>query len=215
VALLLPHGYEGQGPDHSSGRPERFLQMAAENNMTIAMCSTPANYFHLLRRQALSDIRRPLIAFTPKSLLRLKAAVSQLEEFTTGTFRRVIGDSTVEASNVTRVVLCAGKIYYDLAAARAEAGRNDVAIVRVEQLYPLGVEELTTELAKYPNAQLVWAQEEPANMGPYPFMALNLPEHVGNRPIYRASRKASASPAVGSASIHEAQQREVVATALG
>jgi 2-oxoglutarate dehydrogenase E1 component len=215
VVLLLPHGYEGQGPDHSSGRPERFLQMAAENNMTIAMCSTPANYFHLLRRQALSDIRRPLIAFTPKSLLRLKAAVSQLDDFTSGTFRRVIGDATADPATVTRVVLCSGKIYYDLAAARAESGRTDVAIVRVEQLYPLGVEELTTELAKYPNAQLVWAQEEPANMGTYPFMALNLPEHVGNRPIYRASRKASASPAVGSASIHEAQQREVVATALG
>jgi multifunctional 2-oxoglutarate metabolism enzyme len=215
VALLLPHGYEGQGPDHSSGRPERFLQMAAENNMTIAMCSTPANYFHLLRRQALSDIRRPLVAFTPKSLLRLKAAVSQLDDFTTGTFRRVIGDATADPATVTRVVLCSGKIYYDLAAARAESGRTDVAIVRVEQLYPLGVEELTNELAKYPNAQLVWAQEEPANMGAYPFMALNLPEHLGNRPIYRASRRASASPAVGSASIHEAQQREVIATALG
>jgi 2-oxoglutarate decarboxylase len=215
VALLLPHGYEGQGPDHSSGRPERFLQMAAENNMTIAVCSSPANYFHLLRRQALSDIRRPLIAFTPKSLLRLKAAVSQLDDFTTGTFRRVIGDATADPATVTRVVLCSGKIYYDLAAARAEAGRTDVAIVRIEQLYPLGVDELTTELAKYPNAQLVWAQEEPANMGAYPFMALNLPEHVGNRPIYRASRRASASPAVGSASIHEAQQREVIATALG
>jgi 2-oxoglutarate dehydrogenase E1 component len=215
VVLLLPHGYEGQGPDHSSGRPERFLQMAAENNMTIAMCSTPANYFHLLRRQALSDIRRPLIAFTPKSLLRLKAAVSQLDDFTSGTFQRVIGDAMADPAAVTRVVLCSGKIYYELAAARAEAGRTDVAIVRVEQLYPLGVEELNVELAKYPNAQLVWAQEEPANMGAYPFMALNLPEHVGNRPIYRASRKASASPAVGSASVHEAQQREVVATALG
>jgi 2-oxoglutarate decarboxylase len=215
VALLLPHGYEGQGPDHSSGRPERFLQMAAENNMTIAVCSTPANYFHLLRRQALSDIRRPLIAFTPKSLLRLKAAVSQLDDFTTGTFQRVIGDAAGDPSVVTRVVLCSGKIYYDLIAARAEAARSDVAIVRVEQLYPLGTEELTAELGKYPNAQLIWAQEEPANMGGYPFMALALPEHVGGRPIYRASRKASASPAVGSSSVHEAQQREVVATALG
>jgi 2-oxoglutarate decarboxylase len=215
VALLLPHGYEGQGPDHSSGRPERFLQMAAENNMTVAMCSTPANYFHLLRRQALSDIRRPLIAFTPKSLLRLKAAVSQLDDFTTGTFQRVIGDAAADPSVVTRVVLCSGKIYYDLIAARTEAGRSDVAIVRVEQLYPLGTEELAAELGKYPNAQLIWAQEEPANMGGYPFMALALPEHVGGRPIYRASRKASASPAVGSASVHDAQQREVVATALG
>jgi 2-oxoglutarate dehydrogenase E1 component len=219
VTLLLPHGYEGQGPDHSSGRPERFLQLAAENNMTIAMCSSPANYFHLLRRQALSDIRRPLIAFTPKSLLRLKAAVSQLDEFSSGSFRPVIGDDTVDPAGVTRVVLSSGKIYYDLLAARTAADRSDVALVRIEQLYPLPGEDIATELAKYPNAQLIWAQEEPANQGGYPFIALNLPEQLAAkgdaRPIYRASRKASASPAVGSASIHEAQQREVVATALG
>jgi 2-oxoglutarate dehydrogenase E1 component len=219
VTLLLPHGYEGQGPDHSSGRPERFLQLAAENNMTIAMCSSPANYFHLLRRQALSDIRRPLIAFTPKSLLRLKAAVSQLDEFTSGSFRPVMGDDTVDAAGVTRVVLSSGKIYYDLLAARTNAGRSDVALVRIEQLYPLPGEDIATELAKYPEAQLIWAQEEPANQGGYPFIALNLPEQLAakgdTRPIYRASRRASASPAVGSASIHEAQQREVVGTALG
>jgi len=219
VTLLLPHGYEGQGPDHSSGRPERFLQLAAENNMTIAMCSSPANYFHLLRRQAIWDIRRPLIAFTPKSLLRLKAAVSQLDEFTAGSFRRVIGDDTVAAEGVRRVVLCSGKIFYDLQAARAKSGRDDVALVRVEQLYPLPADEIAAELAKYPDAQLVWAQEEPANQGAYPFMALNLPERLAGlgdtRPLFRASRKASASPAVGSSSVHEAQQREVVATALG
>jgi 2-oxoglutarate dehydrogenase E1 component len=219
VTLLLPHGYEGQGPDHSSGRPERFLQLAAENNMTIAMCSSPANYFHLLRRQALSDIRRPLIAFTPKSLLRLKAAVSQLDEFSSGSFRPVIGDDTVDPAGVTRVVLSSGKIYYDLLAARTAGGRSDVALVRIEQLYPLPGEDIAAELAKCPNAQLIWAQEEPANQGGYPFIALNLPEQLAakgdTRPIYRASRKASASPAVGSASIHEAQQREVVATALG
>ena len=219
MTLLLPHGYEGQGPNHSSGRPERFLQMAAENNMTIAMCSSPANYFHLLRRQALSDVRRPLIAFTPKSLLRLKTAVSQLDDFTTGSFRPVIGDPVADAAGVTRLVFCSGKIYYDLLAGRTEAGRTDVALVRVEQLYPLAGDEIAAEVARYPNAQLVWAQEEPANQGAYPFMALNLPEHLGGsgdtRPLYRASRKASASPAVGSASVHEAQQHEVVATALG
>jgi 2-oxoglutarate decarboxylase len=219
VTLLLPHGYEGQGPDHSSGRPERFLQLAAEKNMTIAMCSSPANYFHLLRRQALSDIRRPLIAFTPKSLLRLKAAVSQLDEFTQGSFRPVIGDDTVDPAGVSRVILCSGKIYYDLAAARTEANRTDVAILRVEQLYPLPTEEIAAAIARYPNAQLIWTQEEPANQGGYPFIALNLPEQLAalgeTRPIYRASRRASASPAVGSASVHEAQQREVVATALG
>jgi 2-oxoglutarate decarboxylase len=219
VALLLPHGYEGQGPDHSSGRPERFLQLAAENNMTIAMCSSPANYFHLLRRQALSAIRRPLIAYTPKSLLRLKTAVSQLEEFTTGTFQPVLGDLQADPAQIGRVVLCAGKIYYDLAAARHEAGRSDVAIVRLEQLYPLAADAITAELSRYPDAQLIWAQEEPANQGAYPFIALNLPERLAakgdTRPIYRASRRASASPAVGSSSVHEAQQREVVATALG
>ncbi len=213
ITLLLPHGYEGQGPDHSSGRPERFLQLAAENNMTVAMCSSPANYFHLLRRQGISPVRRPLIAFTPKSLLRLKAAVSDVDEFTTGTFRPVIGDA-IDPAGVRRVLLCSGKIYYDLAAARAEQQRADVAIVRVEQLYPLPVAEIRAEIGRYPNAQLVWVQEEPANQGPWPFMALNLPEHLEGRPLLRASRRASASPAVGSVSVHEAQQREIVATAF-
>jgi 2-oxoglutarate dehydrogenase E1 component len=219
LTLLLPHGYEGQGPDHSTGRPERFLQLCAENNMTVAMCSTPANYFHLLRRQALAGLNRPLIAYTPKSLLRLKAAVSQLEEFTEGAFQPIIPDSTVDPANVTRVVLCSGKIYYDLAAARTAQQRADVAIIRLEQLYPLHGEEIAAELAKYPNAQLVWAQEEPMNQGGFPFIALNLPDRLAaagdTRPIYRASRKASASPAVGSVAVHEAQQREVVVTALG
>ena len=213
ISLLLPHGYEGQGPDHSSGRPERFLQLAAENNMTVAICSSPANYFHLLRRQGLSPVRRPLIAFTPKSLLRLKAAVSDLDDFTTGTFRPVIGD-TVDPAGVRRVLLCSGKIYYDLVAARTEQQRGDVAIVCVEQLYPLPAAEIHAELGRYPNAQLVWVQEEPANQGPWPFMALNLPEHLEGRALLRASRRASASPAVGSVSVHEAQQREIVATAF-
>ena len=213
VSLLLPHGYEGQGPDHSSGRPERFLQLAAENNMTVAMCSSPANYFHLLRRQGLSPVRRPLIAFTPKSLLRLKAAVSELDDFTTGTFRPVIGD-TVDPAGVRRVLLCSGKIYYDLVAARTEQQRGDVAIVCVEQLYPLPADEIRAELGRYPNAELVWVQEEPANQGPWPFMALNLPEHLEGRALLRASRRASASPAVGSVSVHEAQQREIVGTAF-
>jgi 2-oxoglutarate dehydrogenase complex dehydrogenase (E1) component-like enzyme len=214
VTLLLPHGYEGQGPDHSSGRPERFLQLAAENNMTIAMCSTPANYFHLLRRQGLSPVRRPLIAFTPKSLLRLKAAVSELDDFTTGAFQPVLPDSSVDASGVRRVLLCSGKVYYDLVAERERAGRTDVAIVRVEQLYPLPVEDLRAALAGYPGVEVVWVQEEPANQGAWPFMAINLPEHLEGRPLLRASRKASASPAVGSVAVHEAQQREVVATAF-
>ncbi|MEP6599380.1 MAG: multifunctional oxoglutarate decarboxylase/oxoglutarate dehydrogenase thiamine pyrophosphate-binding subunit/dihydrolipoyllysine-residue succinyltransferase subunit [Actinomycetota bacterium] len=219
VSLLLPHGYEGQGPDHSSGRPERFLQLAAENNMTVAICSTPANYFHLLRRQGLSPQRRPLIAYTPKSLLRLKNAVSDLDDFTTGTFRPVIGDS-LDPDGVRRVLLCSGKVFYDLHAARAaradqgQGRSDDIAIVRVEQLYPLPAEAIRAEIDRYPTAELVWVQEEPANQGGWPFIALNLPEHLAGRPLLRASRRASASPAVGSASVHEAQQREVVATAL-
>ena len=214
VSLLLPHGAEGQGPDHSSGRPERFLQMAAENNMTVAICSSPANYFHLLRRQGLSPVRRPLIAFTPKSLLRLKAAVSEIEDFTTGTFQPVLGDQMTDPGTVRRVLLCSGKVYYDLAAARKEQDRNDIAIVRVEQLYPLPIDELRAELARFPDAELVWVQEEPANQGGWPFIALNLPEYLEGRPLLRASRRASASPAVGSMSIHEAQQREIVAAAF-
>ncbi|SOD73265.1 2-oxoglutarate dehydrogenase E1 component [Jatrophihabitans sp. GAS493] len=213
VSLLLPHGYEGQGPDHSSGRPERFLQLSAENNMTVAICSTPANYFHLLRRQGLSPVRRPLVAFTPKSLLRLKAAVSQLDDFTNGSFQPVIGDSTVDPAAVRRVVLCSGKVYYDLVAARE--ARQDVAIVRVEQLYPLPADEIRAELARYGDVELIWAQEEPANQGAWPFIALNLPEHLDGRRLGRASRKASASPAVGSSRVHEAQQHDVVASALG
>jgi 2-oxoglutarate dehydrogenase E1 component len=215
VTLLLPHGYEGQGPDHSSGRPERFLQLAAENNMTIAMCSSPSNYFHLLRRQGLSPVRRPLIAFTPKSLLRLKAAVSEVDDFTSGTFQPVLPDPSVDPAGVKRVLLCTGKVYYDLIAEREKNGRTDVAIVRVEQLYPLPAEELKAELSRYPGVEVVWVQEEPANQGAWPFMALSLPEHLEGRPLLRASRKASASPAVGSHAVHEAQQHEVIATAFG
>jgi len=181
--------------------------------MTVAMCSSPAILFHLLRRQGLSPGRRALIAFTPKSLLRHKAAVSEIQDFTTGTFQPVLPDSGA-GDSVRRVLLCSGKVYYDLAAARAEHKRDDVAILRLEQLYPLPVEDLDRELAKYPNAELVWVQEEPANQGGWPFVALNLPEHLGGRPLLRVTRRASASPAVGSHAVHEAQQREIVASAL-
>uniref|UniRef100_UPI0035CB583D multifunctional oxoglutarate decarboxylase/oxoglutarate dehydrogenase thiamine pyrophosphate-binding subunit/dihydrolipoyllysine-residue succinyltransferase subunit n=1 Tax=uncultured Jatrophihabitans sp. TaxID=1610747 RepID=UPI0035CB583D len=219
VTLLLPHGQEGQGPDHSSGRPERFLQQAAENNMTVAMCSSPANYFHLLRRQGLSPVRRPLIAFTPKSLLRLKAAVSDLDDFTGGTFQPVLADPLfadggADPSGVTRVLLCSGKVYYDLAAERERSGRTDVAVVRLEQLYPLPVDALRAELDRFPGAQLVHVQEEPANQGQWPFLALNLPEHLDGRGLLAVSRRASASPAVGSQSRHEAQQKQIVADAF-
>ncbi len=215
VVLLLPHGYEGQGPDHSSARIERFLQMCAEDNMTVAMPSTPASYFHLLRQQAYARPRRPLIVFTPKSMLRLRAATSAVADFTTGTFRPVIDDDAVDAAAVRRVVLCSGKVYYDLVAERTARGDTTTAIVRVEQLAPLPVEPILQVLGRYPDAHLVWAQHEPANQGPWPHMALNLVEHLGGRVLHRASRPASASPATGSGKRHEVEQQALIAAALG
>ena len=158
-------------------------------------------------------MRRPLIAFTPKSLLRLKAAVSELDEFTQGSFRPVLPDAGT-TGDVRRVLLCSGKVYYDLAAEREKRGTTDIAILRVEQLYPLPAEELNAELGRYPDAEIVWVQEEPANQGGWPFMALNLPEHLGGRPLLRVSRRASASPAVGSHAVHERQQQEIVASSF-
>jgi 2-oxoglutarate dehydrogenase E1 component len=215
VVLLLPHGYEGQGPDHSSARIERFLGLCAQHNMTVAMPTTPANYCHLLRWQALSGRRTPLIVFTPKSMLRLKQATSSVADFATGSFRPVIGDEAdLDPAGVRRVLLCSGKIYYDLAAKRAADGLTDSAIVRVERLYPLPAAELQAELARYPGAEeVVWVQEEPANMGAWPTMALKLPEILG-RPIGRASLPASSAPAAGSANAHQAEHRAVIEDAL-
>jgi multifunctional 2-oxoglutarate metabolism enzyme len=212
VVLLLPHGYEGQGPDHSSARIERFLSLCAQDNMTVARPSTPASYFHLLRWQALSPRIKPMIVFTPKSMLRLKAAVSATTDFTSGSFRPVLPDPGVaDPAAVTRVVLCSGKIYYDLAERRHAAGASDVALVRVEQLYPLPGEQVAAELAKYPaSAELTWVQEEPANMGAWPFMALHLPERVGRR-IGLVARPASSAPASGSAKTHAAEQAAILA----
>ncbi|MFB7612952.1 multifunctional oxoglutarate decarboxylase/oxoglutarate dehydrogenase thiamine pyrophosphate-binding subunit/dihydrolipoyllysine-residue succinyltransferase subunit [Kitasatospora sp. NPDC056181] len=219
VTLLLPHGYEGQGPDHSSARPERFLQMCAQDNMTVAMPTLPSNYFHLLRWQAHNPHHKPLIVFTPKSMLRLKAAASATEEFLSGSFRPVIGDSTVDPANVRKVVITAGKFYYDVEAARTERGVTDTAIVRVERLYPLPVAELQEELAKYgDDVQFVWAQEEPANQGAWPFIAMNLVDHLqvvvgrsanGSR-LRRVARTASSAPAVGSAKRHAAEQQALL-----
>jgi 2-oxoglutarate decarboxylase len=217
LTLLLPHGHEGQGPDHTSGRPERWLQMCAEDNMRVATPTTPANYFHLLRRQALSPKRKPLVVFTPKSLLRNKLAVSSVDDFTHGTFQPIIPDAaTFDPAGVKRVVLCSGKLYYDLFGARAEREITDTAIIRMEQLYPLPVEELREVLAGYPNAvDYVWAQEEPANQGAWSFMALQLLEHVRGLPqLRRISRPAAAAPAVGSARLHAAEQAAVVEAAL-
>ncbi|MEU3709705.1 multifunctional oxoglutarate decarboxylase/oxoglutarate dehydrogenase thiamine pyrophosphate-binding subunit/dihydrolipoyllysine-residue succinyltransferase subunit [Streptomyces catenulae] len=224
VTLLLPHGYEGQGPDHSSARIERFLQLCAQNNMTVAMPTLPSNYFHLLRWQVHNPHHKPLVVFTPKSMLRLKAAASKAEEFTTGGFRPVIGDEKADPQKVSKVLLCSGKVYYDLAAERDKRGADDVAIIRLERLYPLPGKEIQDEIAKYPNAgKYLWVQEEPANQGAWPFIALNLIDHLdlavgadiphGER-LRRISRPHSSSPAVGSAKRHQAEQAQLIAEAF-
>ncbi|HOB79583.1 MAG TPA: multifunctional oxoglutarate decarboxylase/oxoglutarate dehydrogenase thiamine pyrophosphate-binding subunit/dihydrolipoyllysine-residue succinyltransferase subunit, partial [Ornithinibacter sp.] len=219
VVLLLPHGYEGQGPDHSSARIERFLTMCAEGNMTVAYPSTPASYFHLLRRQAYARPRRPLIVFTPKSMLRLKAASSAPEDFTTGGFRPVMGDTPGATSGeVTRVLIAAGKVVYDLLAERDQRGDTSTAILRLEQYYPLPAADLAEELAKYPGAEVVIVQDEPKNQGAWPFLALNLPEALQalgeNRMPTVVCRPASASPATGSTKKHQIEQADLIARAF-
>ena len=209
LVMLLPHGYEGQGPDHSSGRPERFLQLCAENNMRVAIPSTPANYFHLLRRQAMTEHRRPLIVFTPKSMLRNKLAVSQVEDFTSGSFEPVMADTTVNPADVTQVLLCSGKVFWDLVTQRKERGAHHVAIVRLEELYPLPEEQLKAALAPYPNASLRWVQEEPSNQGALAYIAVNFAQHL-DRPTTVAARPASASPAAGSIARHTAEQERLM-----
>jgi multifunctional 2-oxoglutarate metabolism enzyme len=215
VVLLLPHGYEGQGPDHSSARVERFLSLCAQDNMTVVMPSTPASYFHVLRWQALSGAVKPLILFTPKSMLRLKAAASATADFSSGSFAPVTPDPEAgDPAGVRRVLLCSGKIYYDLAERRRAAGLPGIALIRVERLYPLPVAEIAAELAKYSqSAQVTWVQEEPANMGAWPYMALHLPEAVDRR-IVLVSRPASSAPASGSAKAHAAEQAAIVDAAL-
>jgi 2-oxoglutarate dehydrogenase E1 component len=215
VVLLLPHGQEGQGPDHSSARIERYLQMCAQDNMTVAMPSTPASYFHLLRWQALAPHHKPLIVFTPKSMLRLKSATSAVSDFTSGTFEPVIADTQVDAAQVTRILVCSGKVTYDLLAERERSGRKDVAIVRLEQLAPLPVDALAAAVAQYPEAaELVFVQEEPANQGAWPYVAVNLMGHLGNRNLRVVSRPAASSPAVGTHKVHEREQAELIATAF-
>ncbi|MEU7693530.1 multifunctional oxoglutarate decarboxylase/oxoglutarate dehydrogenase thiamine pyrophosphate-binding subunit/dihydrolipoyllysine-residue succinyltransferase subunit [Microbispora hainanensis] len=219
VVLLLPHGYEGQGPDHSSARIERYLQLCAQDNMTVAQPSTPANYFHLLRWQVLSERRKPLIVFTPKSLLRLKAAASATSEFTSGAFRPVIGDSTVDPSAVRKIVVCSGRIYYDLLARREKSGRNDVALVRLERLYPFPENPLKAELARYSaDAELLWAQDEPVNMGPWPYLSLKIvekPDLLGGRTFRRVSRTPNSSPAVGSHAKHDEELHGILDEIFG
>ncbi|HET7303304.1 MAG TPA: multifunctional oxoglutarate decarboxylase/oxoglutarate dehydrogenase thiamine pyrophosphate-binding subunit/dihydrolipoyllysine-residue succinyltransferase subunit [Segeticoccus sp.] len=219
VVLLLPHGYEGQGPDHSSARIERFLQLVAEDNMTIAYPSTPASYFHLLRRQAFARPRKPLVVFTPKQLLRLKAAVSPVDEFTRGTFRPVLPDTVeLDPQQVDRVLIGSSRVIYELEAEREKRGDTRTAIVRIERLAPVPGKELAEELATYPNAELVWVQDEPANQGAWWFMALNLPrvlkEHGDDRMLRSVTRPASASPATGSSKMHAAEEADLLRRAF-
>jgi 2-oxoglutarate dehydrogenase E1 component len=218
VVLLLPHGYEGQGPDHSSGRIERFLALCAEQNMTVAQPSTPASYFHLLRWHMKNPARRPLIVFEPKSMLRLKAAASGLKDFTTGTFKPFIPDDKVV--NTTRLIFTSGKVYYDLIAEREKLGEHSTSIARVEQLYPLPIEEMIAEAKKHPKATLLWVQDEPANQGPWPYIALTASEafvaheELSGRSIRRVSRRATASPATGNHHLHEEEEKALMTEAF-
>lgn len=213
VVLLLPHGYEGQGPDHSSARVERYLQLCAQDNMTVAMPSTPASYFHLLRWQVRGPRTRPLVIFTPKSLLRAKAATSKTADFTSGSFRAVLGDDRVNPSDVKKVLLCAGKVYYELAAEREKRGAWDTAIVRLERFYPVAQTLLPAALAPFPNAELRWVQEEPANQGAWSFLA-DVYGEILDRPLRRISRPTSSSPAVGSHHRHEVEQAALIEAAF-
>ncbi|CAB4703864.1 unannotated protein [freshwater metagenome] len=212
LVLLLPHGYEGQGPDHSSGRIERFLALCAELNMTVAQPSSPASYFHLLRWHMKNPARRPLIVFEPKSMLRLKAAASGMKDFTTGTFRPLIDDATV--ANATRVIFCSGKVFHDLVAERTKLGESSTAIIRLEQLYPFPTEQFSAVAAKHPNANLLWVQDEPANQGPWPFVSLTTSEFLDGRTLRRVSRRATASPATGSHHLHEEEQKALMMEAF-
>jgi 2-oxoglutarate decarboxylase len=216
LVLLLPHGYEGQGPEHSSARLERFLQLCAEGNMQVCYPSTPSQYFHMLRRQMRQAAARPLVVMTPKSLLRLPESSSDISEIADGAFRPVLGDpQRPESAEVRRVVLCTGKIYFDLSAERAKTGRRDVALVRVEQLYPFPGSEVAAELERYASAEVVWAQEEPENMGAWTFLQSRLLKLLGGaRPVRYVGRAAGAGTATGSHAVHQLEQKRIVKTAL-
>jgi 2-oxoglutarate dehydrogenase E1 component len=217
LVLLLPHGYEGQGPEHSSARLERFLQLSADDNIQVVNASTPAQYFHILRRQMHGGhdrrgVRKPLIIFTPKRMLRHPKAVSVLDELTSGAFREVIDDTTIYSQRVRRVILCSGQIYYDLAAAREERKSQDIAIARLEQIYPFPGDQLRDLIERYPaTGDVMWVQEEPRNMGAWRFVQENLqPILEENRQVRYAGRAASASPSAGSLKRHQQEQAELI-----
>jgi 2-oxoglutarate dehydrogenase E1 component len=231
LVMLLPHGYEGQGPEHSSARLERYLQLCAEDNMQVANCTTPANYFHALRRQMRRDFRKPLILMTPKSLLRHKKAVSRLEEMGPTTyFHRVVSDDAelhkndptklVADDKIRRVVMCSGKVYYDLYEEREKRGLNDIYLLRIEQLYPFPLKALVAELVRFKGADIVWCQEEPRNQGAWAFVqpyiewVLEQVHATHRRPRY-VGRAASASTATGLMSNHLKQLKAFLDEALG
>jgi 2-oxoglutarate dehydrogenase E1 component len=232
LTMLLPHGYEGQGPEHSSARLERFLQLCAEDNIQVINCTTPANYFHALRRQMHRDFRKPLIVFTPKSLLRHKKAVSTLDDMAEGTsFHRVLwddaqignGNTTLKLksdSEIRRVVLCSGKVYFDLLDERERRGLSDIYLMRLEQLYPWPMKSISAELSRFPNADLVWCQEEPKNMGGWwfvePWLELTLERlNVKSKMGRYAGRPATASTAAGLMSKHLKELETLLNEALG
>jgi 2-oxoglutarate dehydrogenase E1 component len=218
LVMLLPHGYEGQGPEHSSARLERYLQLCGEDNMQVVNCTTPASLFHVLRRQMRRAFRKPLIVMTPKSLLRHKACRSTLDEMAPGTsFHRVMYDNEklCEDSAVKQVVLCSGKVYYDLFAERAERRRDDIFFLRFEQLYPFPYKALTTELSRFKQARIVWCQEEPKNQGAWYQVRHRLQEPFGNdQQLYYAGRPSAAAPASGVFKLHLQQQQALVEAAL-
>uniref|UniRef100_UPI00404778A9 2-oxoglutarate dehydrogenase E1 component n=1 Tax=Algoriphagus sp. TaxID=1872435 RepID=UPI00404778A9 len=211
LVMLLPHGYEGQGPEHSNARPERFLQLSAEYNMVVANITEPSNFFHLLRRQQAWEFRKPCVVMSPKSLLRHPKVTSPLDEFTSGRFREVLLDTTVKAKEVKRVVLCTGKVYFDLEEAREKEKNTQVALVRLEQLHPLPKKQIFDVLKSYKGAEVVWVQEEPENMGYWNYLLRLLYQELPMRVI---SRKSSASPATGYNKVHVEEQRNLVAQAL-
>jgi 2-oxoglutarate dehydrogenase E1 component len=212
LVMLLPHGYEGQGPEHSSARMERFLELCAGYNIQVANITTPANFFHALRRQVKRDYRLPLVVMSPKNLLRHPDATSDFSELTAGRFREVIDDPSSNESKVTRVIFCSGKIYYDLASKKAADGREDVAIIRLEQVYPLPLFAIRKVITKYSKAvQYLWVQEEPENMGAWPFMLRKFKEV----PLHCVSRRENASPASGYKKVHDQEQADILEKAFG
>ncbi|WP_161889010.1 2-oxoglutarate dehydrogenase E1 component [Pontibacter russatus] len=210
LVMLLPHGYEGQGPEHSNARPERFLQLAAEHNIFVTYITTPANFFHLMRRQLALPFRKPVINMSPKSLLRHPLVSSPVEDFTSGSFREVIGDSYADTTSVKKVLLCTGKVYFDLLEEQQRNNRRDVALIRLEQLAPFPKVQLAAELEKYPGAKIYWVQEEPENMGAWTFILRLMRRQVEDV----ISRKASASPATGYNKVHAKEQQEIIARAF-